>query len=188
MVLLGYERKDVLKIFKTLPAVVTLSITNITNKIDEMIKLGFSKEQVLNISKLLPSVFTSTIENLTLKMNSVIEHGYSKEETIDMICTYPAVFSTSVEGMKEKLSYYDSIDMHDLAIKYPRQLMQGVALSYAKYHYFKNKGILVTMENYYKLFESNKVFEKREKITKKDLLNLYSFEEYKRRLNDERIA
>ena len=42
--------------------------------------------------------------------------------------------------------------MHKLAVVAPKQLMQSVALSYARYNFYLSIGIEINMVNYKKLF------------------------------------
>ena len=56
--------------------------------------------------------------------------------------------------------------------------MQSVDLTYARYEFFKEKGIDITIENYIKLFINNKRFEKQYGITKQEILEKYSYDEY----------
>ena len=56
--------------------------------------------------------------------------------------------------------------------------MQSTTLSYARYMFYKEKGIEITMENYMKLFISNVQFEKAYKTTKKEILEKYNYEKY----------
>lgn len=105
--------------------------------------------------------------------------GYSKEEIIKMTKTLPVIYSYSIENMKQKIAFYDSIGMHELAVIDAKQLMQSVNLSYARYSFYMDKGINIDIDNYKKLFISQKQFEKSYGITKEELLKKYDYNKYK---------
>ena len=54
--------------------------------------------------------------------------------------------------------------------------MQSTKLSYARYMFYKDKGIKITMDNYRKLFINQKQFEKAYGIKKEELLKKYDYE------------
>ena len=61
----------------------------------------------------------------------------------------------------------------------PKYLMQSVDLSYARYEFYKNeKELIITIDNYKKIFVSQKQFENETKITKKELLEKYNYDKY----------
>ena len=104
--------------------------------------------------------------------------GYSREEVIKMTKTLPAIYGLSIENMKQKIEFYDSIGMHKLAIVDAKQLMQSATLSYARYEFYKAKGIEINMFNYKKLFLDQKQFEKQYGVTKQELLEKYDYNKF----------
>ena len=78
--------------------------------------------------------------------------------------------------MKQKIEFYDSINLHSLAVVEPKKLMQSVKLSYARYYFFMEKGIKIDETNYALLFINQSRFEKQYGITKKELLEKYPYE------------
>ena len=68
--------------------------------------------------------------------------------------------------------------MHELAVIDSKKLMQSVNLSYARYSFYKDRGIDLDMNNYRKLFVEQKKFEKAYRITKKELLEKYDYDKY----------
>ena len=102
----------------------------------------------------------------------------TKEEVIKMTKILPAIYGYSIENMKQKIDFYDSIDMHELAVIDSKKLMQSVNLSYARYSFYKDRGIDIDMNNYRKLFVEQKKFEKAYRITKKELLEKYDYDKY----------
>ena len=148
-------------------------------KIEDIISLGYTKEEVIRMTKNFPSIYGLSIESMKQKIEDIISLGYTKEEVIKMTKILPSIYGLSIENMKQKIEFYDSIDMHELAVINPKQLMQSVNLSYARYSFYKDRGIDIDMNNYRKLFVGQKDFEKAYRITKKELLEKYDYNKYK---------
>ena len=176
---MGYTKEEVIKMTKTLPAIYGYSIENMKQKIEDMITLGYTKEEIIKMTKSLPAIYSYSIENMKQKIEDIISLGYTKEEVIKMTKILPSIYGLSIENMKQKIDFYDSIDMHELAVINPKQLMQSVNLSYARYSFYKDRGIDIDMNNYGKLFVGQKRFEKAYGITKKELLEKYDYNKYK---------
>ena len=164
---------------KSLPAIYSYSIENMKQKIEDIISLGYTKEEVIKMTKILPAIYGLSIESMKQKIEDIISLGYTKEEVIKMTKILPSIYGFSIENMKQKIDFYDSIDMHELAVINPKQLMQSVNLSYARYSFYKDRGIDIDMNNYGKLFVGQKNFEKAYRITKKELLEKYDYNKYK---------
>ena len=77
--------------------------------------------------------------------------------------------------MKQKIEFYDSIGLHSIAVIEPRFLMQSTKLSYARYMFFKERGIDIDETNFRKLFQGQKQFEKQYGLTKEELLERYPY-------------
>ena len=103
-----------------------------------------------------------------------------------MTKSLPTIYGYSIENMKRKIEFYDSINMHLLAVREPKQLMQSVALSYARYQFYLSIGIIVDRNTYKKLFIENKSFENAYGITKEELLVRYPYEQYTEEKNNGR--
>ena len=177
---LGYTEEDYLKIISAYPIYILKEETLIKNvkTIFEFLSKIYSKEEVIKITKKSPSIYSYSIENMKQKIDDICSLGYSKEEVIKMTKTFPAIYGSSIENMEQKIKFYDSINMHELAIVDSKELMQSVNLSYARYMFYKERGTIVDMSNYRKLFIVNKQFEKSYGITKKELLEKYDYEKY----------
>ena len=179
MITLGYTKEEVIKMTKNSPSIYSYSIETIKQKIEDMITLGYTKEEVVKMTKGIPIIYSLSIENMRQKIEDIISLGYTKEEVIKMTKSLPSIYSLSIESIKQKIDFYDSIDMHELAVINPKQLMQSVNLSYARYSFYKDRGIDIDMNNYGKLFVGQKKFEKTYGITKKELLEKYDYNKYK---------
>ena len=176
---MGYTKEEVIKMTKSSPQIYSYSIENMKQKIEDIISLGYTKEEVIKMTKILPAIYGLSIESMKQKIEDIISLGYTKEEVIKMTKILPAIYGFSIENMKQKIDFYDSIDMHELAVINPKQLMQSVNLSYARYSFYKDRGIDIDMNNYGKLFVGQKNFEKTYGITKKELLEKYDYNKYK---------
>ena len=64
------------------------------------------------------------------------------------------------------------------------RLISSVKLTYARYKFLTERGIIVDINNSGKLFISGKNFSKQYGITKEDLLEMYKYEDYIKEKND----
>ena len=179
---LGYTEEDY-EIIRNNYAVNQIKDETLIKKLKDnfafLLKMGYTKEEVIKMTKSSPQIYSYSIENMKQKIEDIISLGYTKEEVIKMTKILPSIYGLSIENMKQKIDFYDSIDMHELAVINPKQLMQSVNLSYARYSFYKDRGIDIDMNNYGKLFVGQKNFEKTYGITKKELLEKYDYNKYK---------
>ena len=142
---------------------------------------GYTKEEskeILNtypLNACKPETLKKKIEEINMYMEKL---GYSKEEVIKMTKSLPTIYGLSIDNIKQKIDFYDSIGLHELAINDTKKLMQSVSLSYARYMFYKEKNIEITDKSYNKLFINQKQFEKAYRITKVELLEKYDYEAY----------
>ena len=184
LISLGYSKEEVIKMTKSLPQIYGLSIENINQKIEDMEELGYSREEIIKMTKSLPFIYGLRIENIKQKIEDMEELGYSREEVIKMTKSLPFIYGFSIENIKQKIEFYDSIGLHSLAIVAPKNLMQSTKLSYARYMFFKEKGIVIDETNYRKLFVGQKQFEKQYGLTKNEILQKYPYEEWQASANE----
>ena len=142
---------------------------------------GYTKEEskeILNtypLNACKPETLKKKIEEINMYMEKL---GYSKEEVIKMTKSLPAIYGYSIDNIKQKIDFYDSIGLHELAINDTKKLMQSVSLSYARYMFYKEKNIEITDKSYNKLFINQKQFQKAYGITKEELLEKYDYQAY----------
>ena len=181
-IILGYTKDDYDAIRNSYP-ISSIKDETLIEKVRDnysfLLKLGYKREEIIKITKSLPEIYGYSTRTIEQKMKDMISLGYTKEEVVKMTKTLPAIYGYSIENMKQKIDFYDSIDMHELAVINPKQLMQSVNLSYARYSFYKDRGIDIDMNNYGKLFVGQKNFEKTYGITKKELLEKYDYNKYK---------
>ena len=142
---------------------------------------GYTKEEskeILNtypLNTCKPETLKKKIEEINMYMEKL---GYSKEEVIKMTKSLPTIYGLSIDNIKQKIDFYDSIGLHELAINDTKKLMQSVSLSYARYMFYKEKNIEITDKSYNKLFINQKQFQKAYGITKEELLEKYDYQAY----------
>ena len=146
--------------------------------IDDIISLGYTKEEVIKMTKILPAIYGLSIESMKQKIDDMISLGYTRKEVINMTKDLPAIYGYSKKNMKQKKDFYDSIGLHELVSVDPKQLIQSVNLSYARYSFYKDRGIDIDMNNYRKLFVREDQFEKSNGITKQELIEKYDYDKY----------
>ncbi len=166
---------------KNLPPLFGLSGENLNNKYQYFIKKGYTKDEIIKMTKSLPTLFCLSEENLNKKYQYFMEKGYTLEEIIKMTKTLPTLFSYSEENIEEKLSFYNDINLSFITINDTKKLMQSVELSYARYMYFKERGITINESDYIRLFYDNKQFTKQYGVTKEELLEIYKYDDEKRK-------
>ena len=98
-----------------------------------------------------------------------------------MTRSLPTLFGLSIEKIKQKITFLKQIDLDFIAIEDTKKLMQSIDLTYARYMFFKDRGIVINEENYRRLFYNTKQFEKQYGIDKTTLLERYN---YKKSINN----
>lgn len=94
-----------------------------------------------------------------------------------MTISFPNIYGLSIENLKQKIDFYDSIGLHDVTIVDPKQLMQGIELSYARYMFYQDNDEEINIGNYKRLFIAQHQFEKKYKISREELLAKYKYSE-----------
>ena len=178
LVSLEYSHEDVIKMTKSLPALYSYSIENIKQKIDDLISLGYSHEDVIKMAKFFPSLYGLNIENIKQKIDDFISLRYGHEDVIKMTKTLPTLYGLNIENINQKLTFLREMHLDFIVVEDTKKLMQSIDLTYARYMFFKEKGIEITKDNYRKLFYDAKRFEKQYGIDKNTLLEKYNYQEY----------
>ena len=109
------------------------------------------------------------------KINGIVMLGYSYEDSRKIILALPSIFGLNIDTIREKKEFYDMIGLSDVFIVKPKYLIQSVELSYARYMFYKDRGIDIDMSNYSILFISRGNFYNKYKIDKIDILELYNY-------------
>lgn len=148
---------------------------------EEFIKLGYTEEdyEIIRNNYAVNQIKDETlIKKLKDNFAFLLKMGYTKEEVIKMTKSSPQIYGYSKKNMKQKKDFYDSIGLHELVSVDPKQLIQSVNLSYARYCFYKSQGIDIDMNNYRKLFVRENQFQKSNGITKQELIEKYDYDKY----------
>ena len=184
---LGYNEKEYVEIVNTYP-IINIKPETLMRKVKEnyefLISLGYSKEEIIKMTKNLPAIYNYSIGNIKQKIEDLEALGYSREEVIKMTKNLPSIYGFSIENIKQKIEFYDFIGLHSLAVIDSKKLMQSTKLSYARYMFFKEKGIVIDETSYRKLFVGQKQFEKQYGLTKNEMLQKYPYEEWQASANE----
>ena len=180
LISLGYSKNDVIKMIKKFSSIFSISIENIKQKMKDIEALGYNEDEVLSMTRMFPVIFSLDVENIKQKNKDLENLGYTPDEVKKITVTFPQVYSLSVDNLTPKIEFYDSIELHRMVVKDPRNLMQSVNVSYARHKFLQEKGINITMANYKKIFVAHKQFEDQYKITKETLFEKYNYEEDKK--------
>ena len=125
-----------------------------------------------------PSMLSYNLDTIKQKFNDIIALGYSYDEVINITILFPQIYSLSIETIKNKINFYKAINIHKVFIKDPRQLMQSIELSYARYMFYSSKCITIDENNYRKLFVGEKHFKNSFNLFNSDLLYMYDYNEF----------
>ena len=178
LISLGFSHEDVIKMTKFFPSLYGLNIENIKQKIEDLISLGYSHEDVIKMTKFFPSLYGLNIENIKQKIDDFISLRYGHEDIIKMTKTLPTLYGLNIENINQKLTFLREMHLDFIVVEDTKKLMQSIDLTYARYMFFKEKGIEITKDNYRRLFYDAKRFEKQYGIDKSTLLEKYNYQEY----------
>ena len=169
----GLTLLQVKKIILKFPGILCLGKDNIEQKTIEFNFIGYTKRQILNMLSLAPKVFSLGIENIITTIDILSQNGYSLDEIINITSLYPSILCQSNELLKKKLYLYDFLGMKNYLSKYPKNYMQGIELSYARYMFLLERNEIINEADFAKVFCSSEIFEKYFKVSKEELLKMY---------------
>lgn len=176
---LGFDQNRVIEIIKSHPQIIGFTIDSLKEKIEEYIEMGFTKEETIKLLSETKGLFSISSGYVKNRIEDIMKCGYSKEDALKIIKGYAGISTISRENTIEKLEFYNSIGLHNLAIVSPKQLMQSVKLSHARREFYMSSGIVINMENYRKLFLGEKQFIKMYNKTNNELISEYPRDEKK---------
>ena len=172
----GYSKQEMIKIAKNCPSIYGFTPETIKNKVEDIKNLGYDKEEVIEMTKKFPSIYNCNYKNMQTRIDDIQKLGYTKEEVLKITKSLPSTFCYTLENIQEKIKFYDSIGLHSLAVIAPKELMQSTKLSYARYMFYKEKGINIDEKNYRKLFIGQKDFDIRYGLSKTEILEKYPYQ------------
>jgi len=174
---LGYDKKDILKMLLFFPNLFGYGMANMRQKIDDMESLGYTKKEILRMTTFSPVIYGYSTDNIKNKINDIESLGYTRGEVIKITVNLPSIFGYSTENIREKILYLREIGLEDVVVLDPKKIMQSVDLTYARYRYLTEElGLTLDMLNYRYLFEGEKSFVRKFKISKGELLEKYNYE------------
>lgn len=175
---IGYNVEDVLKMEKYRHLVHKYSVKVVEQKIEAIMTMGYTKEEVIKMTVAFPGLLNYKLEQLYKKLKDLIKLGYTKEEVIEMTKSFPQLYKYFSNNLKEKQEYYKEIGIVEILKTEPRKYRQKIALSYARYEFFKSIGINIVEVNYKTLFTKEDYYKTHYGITDKELVEKYDYEEY----------
>lgn len=148
LISLGYSEKEMEKMYKRFPSLLTYSINKIEEKQKFFIFLGYTKKQIHKMSVILPALYSLSNENITKKINDLMSLGYTKEELITITVLLPMIFNYSIENIKEKIEClqqfgYTKEEVIKMTIKLPSLLGYSLTKTKQKMDFLKSIGIIM---------------------------------------------
>lgn len=180
---LGYRRSQIIRMSTNFASVFTYSISTMKQRISDIESLGYTRREVLRMTLELPSLYGRSIENLVTKIHAIEGLGYSRDEVLRMTSLLPSLFSYSIENIKEKIDFARQVELEQALLDNPKNLMQSVDLTYARYKFLTEECVFLDEEVSQEIFRNAEHFKSKFKISKKELLEKYSYGRDVRRLN-----
>lgn len=178
---LGYSRNQIIRMASNFASIFTYSINTMKTRLVEIESLGYRRGQVIRMTLDLPSLYGRTISNMATKIDDIVALGYTREEVLRMTSILPSLFSYSIENIKEKLELARSIGVESAISENPKNLMQSADLTYARSRFLIEERYFSEAELAWVIFRNAHQFQSKFKVTKKDLLDRYRYDEYKKR-------
>lgn len=178
IVALGFDKFVVLRMLKIFPQICSLSLENLKSTMAYMTTLGYNQSDVLYVIGCNPKIFSYSISKIKSIFDLLLSFGYSTEEVIKITKELPSIFGFATQNLEDKKAFYDEIGIGDIFLHDPKQIIQSVDLSYARYMFYKSIGIDIDMNNYNLLFLNQKYFEKKYSKTSDDLISEYNYDEH----------
>ena len=161
--------------FNRTPELFCLSTKNIKQKFNYFLSKGYPFNSIKVMFKQMPSLMGRRVECFDEKIELLNTYGYSIEEIMHITLSLPTIFCYSTELIKNKIEFYKDLNLENMIIGKPTNLMQSIEVTYARIKLLKTKGFTLNNRNYRVLFIDNTKFEKKYHINKKDLLSKYPY-------------
>ena len=177
---LGIDTNMVLEMMISFPGVIARTTDALEKRIKKLEELKLSKEDIIKIIISNPEIFSYSIDSIKDKIEVLQELEMNDEDIKSMCINFPGILNGDKENLRDKLIYFKEINLLDKIIVNPRHLRQGVRLTYARYEYYKYIGKEINEDNFVRLFEGQKSFEKRTGISKQELIARFNYDERER--------
>lgn len=172
---IGFLKNDIIKLTSAFPQIFSINMNTLNNKINYFVQLGFDIPNIIKMVKSSPEILSYNNDTILKKIENLINLGYIKSEAINITIEFPSLLGLNEKTIEEKITFYKSINLEKAFIQKPKYLMQSIALSYARYNYFKNKDHEINMDNFSLLFLTEKNFYDKYKKTNEELKDIYKY-------------
>lgn len=163
---------------KKLPALLTYDSESLVGKINNFVSMGYEKQEVIEMIKKNPKLLSYSEKRLKDDFNSVINLDIEKDKVLYIFKQLSSLFGSDIEKTKGKILFFREMGLENIVLEKPRNLIQSIELTYARYNYLKDIGEDITTQDYNKLFIDGKYFKRKFGKSKEELLEMYNYEEY----------
>ena len=106
---LGYSKKQIIKMMKSHPRLLCLTVDNLNKKISDLIENDYNISLIIKMTSKCPQIYSLSIDNIENKTNQIMELGYRREEVLEMVRIYPTIYTFTISNMKKKLNELTSL-------------------------------------------------------------------------------
>lgn len=110
-------------------------VSKITKAFEDM---EFTKNEVKRIILDDPKLLYKAVDTLKKSYDIILNSGYTKEEAKKVVLEYPRIFESNTESLNEKLDLINKLDIKDIILLNPKNLIQGNEKTYLRYMYAFN--------------------------------------------------
>ena len=157
------------------------TVSKLTKTLENM---GFNQKEVKQIILDDPKLLYKSMDSLKKSYNIILDCNFSEDETKTIILNYPRLLESCPESIKEKLDLINKLDIKDIILLNPKNLIQGNEKTYLRYMYAFN--VLeeeIETKNYTLIYSSK--LKKMPDI--EELRTMYSYEDDMNNLLDNRL-
>lgn len=172
---LGFTYEQILLIIINYPDALYYDIQNVKDKLTKLMLLGYSLQNIIEMIVKSPELLGYSTESIISKIMSITDLKYSMEDAIAITIEFPNILGSSIDNIQSKLKFYQMIGLDRIIVIKPRNLIQSVEVSYARYMFFLSKGIIINESNYQILFRDKKRFEESYNVKTEILLKKYEY-------------
>ncbi len=174
------DKESAIKAITGATSILTQAPDTTNNKIKAIMALGYTEDEVRIMIIATPVLLEMDSLTLQARHKGIQNPNFSKEEIHRITVLYPTALANRTATVNEKMNFIVSIGLKKAIIDNPRNLIQSIDLTYARYLFLKDNGVFLNSENYTDLFRAEARFKKKYNITKAEILEKYSYEAYKK--------
>lgn len=174
----GFGIKDIVKLITKLPNVLTYATDTVNEKLNFFYNLGYTKEEVCKMIVTHPQLLSYKIDANKRKFEELQNEGFTYAEVLMLFKNMPGLFSGDFSRHLGKIRFLREIELENVIFETPKNLIQSVELTYARYNFLKDIEEDISALDFSKLFYDNERFAKKFNKTREQLLEMYSYDEY----------